>query len=55
MGFLSNGNDPNSPNNPISPDSPDSPNEVIKGNYGLLDQQLAMKWVKDHIQSFGGI
>ena len=28
--------------------------EEINGNYGLLDQILAMKWVKDHIGMFGG-
>merc|ERR1711920_482246 len=24
------------------------------GNYGIQDQRLAMKWVRDHIESFGG-
>jgi len=26
----------------------------ISGNYGIRDQQLAMKWVKQNIQDFGG-
>jgi para-nitrobenzyl esterase len=29
------------------------PND-IKGNFGILDQRLAINWVKDNIDVFGG-
>uniref|UniRef100_A0A8D8VHR2 Carboxylic ester hydrolase n=1 Tax=Cacopsylla melanoneura TaxID=428564 RepID=A0A8D8VHR2_9HEMI len=29
-------------------------NRLIPGNLGLKDQVLAMQWVRDHIQNFGG-
>ncbi len=38
LGFLATGNGP----------------KDIKGNFGILDQRLAIAWVKDNIDAFGG-
>ncbi|XP_065217533.1 acetylcholinesterase-like [Planococcus citri] len=29
-------------------------NDVISGNFGMKDQALALKWIKDNIEAFGG-
>ena len=29
-------------------------NEAISGNMGLLDQVMALRWVKDNVEGFGG-
>jgi carboxylesterase type B len=38
LGFLATGNGPSD----------------IKGNFGILDQRLAIEWVKENIDAFGG-
>jgi para-nitrobenzyl esterase len=38
LGFLATGTEPND----------------IKGNYGILDQRLAISWIKANIDAFGG-
>ena len=29
-------------------------NDIIKGNFGLLDQVAALKWIKENIENFRG-
>jgi carboxylesterase type B len=38
LGFLATGNGPND----------------IKGNYGILDQRVAIAWIKANVDAFGG-
>jgi carboxylesterase type B len=38
LGFLATGTDPND----------------FKGNYGILDQRLAIAWIAENIEAFGG-
>lgn len=38
LGFLATGNGPND----------------LKGNYGILDQRVAIAWIKTNIDAFGG-
>jgi para-nitrobenzyl esterase len=38
LGFYATGNGPND----------------IKGNYGILDQRIAIAWIKANIDAFGG-
>ena len=28
--------------------------KIQSGNQGLLDQQMAMRWTREHVQKFGG-
>ena len=36
------------------PDNPDSEDENLHGNFGLMDQHFALKWIQNYIESFGG-
>lgn len=62
LGFLADSaltQSPDSPDSPASPDSPDSPDSSdspsgASGDYGLMDQQAAMRWVRSNVGRFGG-